>query len=172
MLANLGRLPKWNSVNWVNALKVGGSSYHRLHEAAKCRKEVYDSLTKFIILTYNTNRWLCEAAKNCSKLWHSSVPWIKYGNLFAPKVRNIPWRHMFPAAIFLWYHCTIKRTCQVTIPITQQKQQLKLSNPSISKEPKLKIGQPLQLLWPCQLGIRCCSQLRRNVDARCLHLPP
>ena len=73
------------------------SSYHRLYEAARMFMFPYKKFGDTQI------SWLCEAVKDCFKLWHPPVLWIKYGNLFAPKARNISLRHMFPAAICLWY---------------------------------------------------------------------
>ena len=77
------------------------SSYHRLYEAARMFMFPYKNLE---IHKLHQISWLCEAVLGLfPKLWHPPVPWIKYGNLLAPKARNISLRHMFPAAICLWY---------------------------------------------------------------------
>lgn len=77
------------------------SSYHRLYEAARMFMFPYKNLE---IHKFHQISWLCEAVLGLfPKFWHPAVPWIKYGNLFAPKARNISLRHMFPAAICLWY---------------------------------------------------------------------
>lgn len=90
----LPQLPLWRKLGprW---------SYHRLYEAARMFMFPHKNLE---IHKFHQISWLCEAVLGLfPKLWHPAVPWIKYGNLFAPKARNISLRHMFPAAICLWY---------------------------------------------------------------------